>query len=164
MWPLRESLQRLERLSTSWTVYRGMSVVRCDDTAPWILSWKWLKSRFSSAQSSRPCFFFCQWCKAWTSLRTGYWPTCSNLSTGKLSTEMMSNRVTVIGWDNVLLGDDSGFFFFCVFFVWENSFIMSRWMFALLRSALFWDVRRCRVVIVYRRFGTTWVPSSRVKK
>ena len=25
---------------------------------------------------------------------------------------MMSNRVTVIGWDNVLLGDDSGFFLF----------------------------------------------------
>ena len=32
------------------------------------------------------------------------------------------------------------------------------------RSALFWDITRCRVVIIYRRFGTTYPsPSSRVK-
>jgi hypothetical protein len=32
-----------------------------------------------------------------------------------------------------------------------------------MRSALFWDVTRRRVVIVYRRFETTSVSSSRTK-
>jgi hypothetical protein len=34
-----------------------------------------------------------------------------------------------------------------------------------IRSALFWDVTQRRVVIIYRRFGTSyWPPSSRFKK
>jgi hypothetical protein len=31
----------------------------------------------------------------------------------------------------------------------------------LMRSALFWDITRRRVVIVYRRFGTTYIPGDR---
>jgi hypothetical protein len=51
--------------------------------------------------------------------------------------------------------------------VWpqEGSSLFSKII--ILKSALFWDIKRCRVVIVYRRFGTTYqshLQESRVRE
>jgi hypothetical protein len=39
---------------------------------------------------------------------------------------------------------------------WQNVFWFRASAAMLMRSALFWDITRRRVVIVYRRFGTTY--------